>query len=89
MNLVKKINNIIKNTNSNSYRVNQKIVNKFISDPDFPFLVSFSRTGSHWLRNIMELYFEKPSLVRAFYYKNAKDFTCYHTSLCALTFVCL
>lgn len=27
----------------------------------------------------MELYFEKPSLVRAFYFKNASDFTCYHT----------
>jgi hypothetical protein len=41
--------------------------------------VSFSRTGSHWLRMIMELYFEKPSLVRAFYFKDATDFTCYHT----------
>ena len=28
---------------------------------------------------IMELYFEKPSLVRAFYFKDATDFTCYHT----------
>ena len=27
----------------------------------------------------MELYLEKPSLVRAFYYKDASDFTCYHT----------
>ena len=27
----------------------------------------------------MELYFEKPALVRVFYYKNATDFTCYHT----------
>ena len=26
----------------------------------------------------MELYFDKPSLVRAFYFKDARDFTCYH-----------
>ena len=61
-----------------SIQVNQEIVNKFIADPDFPFLISFPRTGSHWLRMVMELYFEKPSLVRIFYYKDATDFTCYH-----------
>lgn len=55
------------------------VIKSFTDNPDFPYLVSFSRTGSHWLRMIMELYFEKPSLVRAFYFKNAKDFTCYHT----------
>lgn len=55
------------------------VIKSFTDNPDFPYLVSFSRTGSHWLRMIMELYFEKPSLVRAFYYKNATDFTCYHT----------
>lgn len=56
----------------------QKVINKFISNPDFPYLISFPRTGSHWLRMIMELYFETPSLVRIFYYKNADTFTCYH-----------
>jgi len=54
-------------------------IKAFTDNPDFPYLVSFSRTGSHWLRMIMELYFEKPSLVRAFYFKDASDFTCYHT----------
>jgi hypothetical protein len=54
-------------------------IKSFTDNPDFPYLVSFSRTGSHWLRMIMELYFEKPSLVRAFYFKDATDFTCYHT----------
>lgn len=57
----------------------QSVIKSFTDNPDFPYLVSFSRTGSHWLRMIMELYFDKPSLVRAFYFKNAKDFTCYHT----------
>lgn len=64
-----------------SKAVKYKTVQKFISNPDFPWLISFPRTGSHWLRMIMELYFEKPSLVRIFYpelYKNAKEFTCYH-----------
>ena len=56
----------------------QEQIETFISKPDFPFLISFPRTGSHWLRMIMELYFEKPSLVRIFYYKDAQDFTCYH-----------
>jgi hypothetical protein len=50
----------------------------FTSNPEFPYLISFPRTGSHWLRMLMELYFEKPSLAIAFYYKNAQSFTCYH-----------
>jgi hypothetical protein len=69
----------IKTTDTNSIAViNPKIIDSFISKSDFPFLISFERTGSHWLRMIMELYFEKPSLVRIFYFKDAKDFTCYH-----------
>jgi hypothetical protein len=58
---------------------NKKLIKKFVDNPDFPFLVSFPRTGSHWLRTIMELYFGKPSLIRIFYYKKATDFTCYHS----------
>jgi hypothetical protein len=62
-----------------SIQVNdKKTIEKFISDPDFPYLISFPRTGSHWLRMVMELYFETPSLVRIFYYKDADTFTCYH-----------
>lgn len=57
---------------------NPEVIKTFTDNPDFPYLVSFSRTGSHWLRMIMELYFEKPSLSRAFYFKDATDFTCYH-----------
>ena len=77
----KKIFNKKKNLeNENSIAVSNKIVNKFISNPDFPYIISFPRTGSHWLRMVMELYFEEPSLVRIFYsqFKNANDFTCYH-----------
>ncbi len=57
----------------------ETLVNSFTRDPDFPFLVSFPRTGSHWLRLLMELYFERPALVRIFYFRDRRDFTCYHT----------
>lgn len=57
---------------------NPNVIHTFISDPEFPYLISFPRTGSHWLRMIMELYFETPSLVRIFYFKDALRFTCYH-----------
>jgi hypothetical protein len=69
----------MENIDMGSIQVNdKKTIEKFTSNPDFPFLISFPRTGSHWLRMIMELYFQKPSLVRIFYYKDAVDFTCYH-----------
>lgn len=56
-----------------------QIINQFIANPANPFLVSFPRTGSHWLRLIMELYFGRPSLVRVFYYPERSDYLCYHT----------
>ena len=63
------------------------LITSFLSNPDFPWLISFSRTGSHWLRMIMELYFEKPSLVEIFVHKDAKDFTCFHRHDNNLSFV--
>ena len=61
-----------------SYQIASGIVKRITADPSFPRLISFPRTGSHWLRMMMELYFEKPSLVRTFYFHNAKEFICYH-----------
>ena len=58
--------------------VDKLFLAKVLSDPDFPFLISFPRTGSHWLRMLMELYFEQPSLVRVFYYKDNDNYLCYH-----------
>lgn len=59
----------------------------YLNDPEFPRLVSFSRTGSHWLRMLMELYFEKPSLRLLFFQTVAqtKTYTCYHTHDLELT----
>ena len=56
----------------------QRILDRYLKKPDFPWLISFPRTGSHWLRMIMELYFGKPGLRRIFFYPDANDFTCYH-----------
>ncbi len=57
----------------------EKVIDSFISDPENTFLVSFPRTGSHWLRMLMELYFERPSLVRVFYYPEQKEYLTLHT----------
>lgn len=58
--------------------IDPAVIDKHISDPEFPYLISFPRTGSHWLRMIMELYLKTPSLVRIFYFKESMHFTCYH-----------
>lgn len=79
VNLLKKIISRILNADGSASIDDPDVVKSFTDNSNFPYLVSFSRTGSHWLRMIMELYFEKPSLVRAFYFKDADDFTCYHT----------
>jgi hypothetical protein len=57
----------------------QTIIEEFIANPDNTFLVSFPRTGSHWLRMLTELYFGRPSLVRVFFYPERQDFLMLHT----------
>ena len=57
----------------------QGIISRCITDPDFPYLISFPRTGSHWLRMIMELYFDRPLLVRSFYEHSNSNYMLYHT----------
>lgn len=77
--MLKKIVSRVMNPDGSVSVDDPEVIKAYTDDADFPYLVSFSRTGSHWLRMIMELYFEKPSLVRAFYFKDATEFTCYHT----------
>ena len=55
------------------------IIDAFKANPANTFLVSFPRTGSHWLRMLMELYFGRPSLVRVFYYPECRDYLTFHT----------
>jgi hypothetical protein len=76
--LLKKIINQVLNADGSVSVNDPEVIKSFTENPDFPYLVSYSRTGSHWLRMIMELYFEKPALSRIFYFKDATDFTCYH-----------
>jgi hypothetical protein len=56
----------------------QTAIQKFVRDPRNPFLISFPRTGSHWVRIIAELYFERPLLVRTFFYPGREDYLFLH-----------
>jgi hypothetical protein len=58
---------------------NIKLIKAFATNINNPFIVSFPRTGSHWLRMIMELYFQRPSLIRVFYYPERTDYLTLHT----------
>ncbi|HEX3053270.1 MAG TPA: sulfotransferase domain-containing protein [Aggregatilineaceae bacterium] len=62
-----------------STAVSPSVIEAFIANEANPFLVSFPRTGSHWLRMLIELYFERPSLVRVFYYPDQHDYMFVHT----------
>jgi len=53
-------------------------IRQFVSNPKNVFLISFPRTGSHWLRMIMELYFDRPTLTRIFYKHNNRDYLLMH-----------
>jgi hypothetical protein len=61
-----------------SCQVGGRQIEAFEADPHNPFLVSFPRTGSHWLRLLMELYFDRPSLVRVFYLHDRRDYLTRH-----------
>ncbi len=47
--------------------------------PAAPYLVSFPRTGSHWLRIFLEAYFDRPLLTRSFLPHAGEDFLLIHT----------
>ena len=52
---------------------------RFLDNSENPALVSFPRTGSHWLRMLVELTTGCPSLKRQFFYYTASRFTFWHT----------
>jgi len=54
-------------------------IRRFASDPAATFLVSFPRTGSRWLRMLMELYFRRPTLTRVFYWPGRTDYLLLHS----------
>lgn len=70
--LVKKINKVIL-TNEKDF------IKNFKSKEDSPYLVSFPRTGSHWLRMILEKYSDRPLLDRSFFEHDNSDYLLIHT----------
>ncbi len=66
--------------NNGSRLINDRhTIENFNSDPLNTYFVSFPRTGSHWMRMVMELYFERPSLTRVFYYPENTNYLTLHT----------
>lgn len=61
-----------------SVRAERAIEQAYSANPQNPFLISFPRTGSHWFRMLCELYFERPTLVRMFYYPEKTDYLFLH-----------
>lgn len=85
MNLIRKSREKIRNWRDPYVITDKRVQCAFLADADNPFLVSFPRTGSHWLRLLLELYFERPSLVRVFFYPNRTDYLTWHTHDLSLT----
>ena len=56
----------------------RELIPKYTSDTNFPFFVSFPRTGSHWFRIVMELYLGIPCLVESWTIKKPRTFWSYH-----------
>lgn len=53
-------------------------IERFKQDEENIFLISYPRSGSHWLRVLMELYFGRPVLTRVFYRHDNEDFLLLH-----------
>lgn len=47
-------------------------------DPEMTKIISYPRTGSHWLRSLMEKYFERPILPRVLYNTDRTDYLAVH-----------
>ncbi|MEJ2083368.1 MAG: sulfotransferase domain-containing protein, partial [Acidobacteriota bacterium] len=58
--------------------VDRRAIRRFERHPENPFLVSFPRTGSHWVRMVLELYFQRPLLTRTFFYPERTDWLLLH-----------
>lgn len=49
------------------------------AERNFPVMVSFPRTGSHWLRLVLERYFDRPLLTRSFFAHDNDDYLLLHS----------
>lgn len=55
------------------------VINAFAADPDSPYLVSFPRTGGAWLRMMIELALDRPTLTRVYFLQDRTDYVLLHT----------
>ena len=60
-------------------RASSNVAREFAEDPNSPWLVSFPRTGSHWLRMMLERYSARPLLPRSFFDHDSTDYLLNHT----------
>ncbi len=67
----------ITRTNS-SFEKRRKDIEIYKLDQQNPYFVSYPRTGSHWVRTILELYFDRPWLPNSFYNHTDKRFIFFH-----------
>lgn len=67
-------------------RIPNSEISSVIANPDFPGLVSFPRTGSHWFRILLEYYSNRPLLVRSFFDHSNNNYLLYHTHDMSLDF---
>jgi glycosyltransferase involved in cell wall biosynthesis/predicted O-methyltransferase YrrM len=51
----------------------------YMADKSLPYLVSFPRTGSHWLRMVLEKYLDRPILVRSFFHEAKPPYLLLHS----------
>ena len=65
--------------NTSTHITDPHILDAFNAKPTNPYLVSFPRTGSHWLRILCEHYFNRPTLTRVFFDHNNDDYLFLHT----------
>ena len=52
---------------------------RFVGNPDNLCMVSFPRTGSHWLRMLLEVYTERPVLPMTFHWPGSKNYLFFPT----------
>ena len=55
------------------------VIDAFVANQNNPFLVSFPRTGSAWLRMMIELAFDRPTLTRVYFLQDQTDYVFMHT----------
>jgi hypothetical protein len=78
--MISRLKNLIRdNSGTKQGAIPSKLINQCIANEDFPYLISFPRTGSHWFRMLLEQYANRPLLVRSFFDHGNKDFLLYHT----------